>query len=104
MSLKRHRAAAGFRDSPRRGQSLKSRQRVRLGAGEEAFDQGLSPKGDCPSSGTELQPVSGTVPGGTVPKSSQRVGFRAGEEAVDLVVQRAFVGDQLAGELAGAFE
>ncbi|TMM06812.1 MAG: hypothetical protein E6G02_03885 [Actinobacteria bacterium] len=58
-SLKRQRAAAGFRDSPRWGQSLKSRQRV---------------------------------------------GFSAGEEAVDLVIQRAFVNDQLAGKLAGAFE
>src|SRR6478672_11033302 len=50
--------------------------------------QGLSPNGDCPSSGTEAQPVLGTVPARgqslrTVLRSRERVSLGPGEGAVD---------------------
>src|SRR5207248_3698355 len=38
------------------------------------------------------------------PRSGQRLGLRAREEAVDLVVQRPFISHKLAGELARALE
>jgi len=78
---------------------------------KEAVDSraGLSSKGACPSSGTGAQPVLGIVPDGDSPyqtalRSCERVGLGAGEEAVDLVVQRAVVPHQLVGQRARLLE